>query len=142
MTLTSRAVREETLAERLPYLTPDERAGLVALVDRLRQRYGDDLLRVVLFGSKARGDFDDESDLDVLVVVRMSDDDYWRYWNEIVDVAWGIELAYSIVTSLVIKSEHDYATMREHQLLLARNIERDGVELWTMQPNGPTFKFA
>jgi len=44
------------------------------------------LLRVVLFGSKARGDFDDESDLDLLIVVRMLDGRYRQYWSEIADI--------------------------------------------------------
>ena len=84
MTLTAQALTlPKMLEERLAHLTPNERAALAALVDRLRQRYGDDLLRVVLYGSKARGDFDDESDLDVLIVVRMPDNDYWRHWREI-----------------------------------------------------------
>ena len=142
MTSTRHATQKKTLDERLLHLTRNERSGLAAFVDRLRQRYGDDLQRVVLFGSKARGDFDDESDLDLLVVVRMANGDYRQYWNEIVGIAWDIELAYSIVTSLVIKDGADYETMREHQLLLARNIERDGIELWTTQPSVPTFESA
>ena len=65
----SSAERAGRLDGSLWHLTPNERAGLEAFVDCLRCRYGDDLLRVVLFGSKARGDFDDESDIDLLVVV-------------------------------------------------------------------------
>ncbi len=127
---------KDNIENRLPaHLTSNERAALTSLVSRLHQRYRDDLLRVVLFGSKARGDFDDESDLDLLIVVRMVDSDYRRYWNEIVRIAWEIEFAYGIVTSLIIKDETTYATMRQHRLLLYRNIEQDGIELWTMQPN-------
>lgn len=142
MRLTKRAAQEELMDERLMHLTPNERAALVAFVDRLRERYDGDLLRVVLFGSKARMDFDDESDLDVLVVMRMRSDDYREYWNEIVDIAWEIELTYGIVTSLIIKDEVGYANMRDHRLLLARNIEQDGVELWRKQPSVTTFKSA
>jgi predicted nucleotidyltransferase len=142
VTSTLQAAPANKIAERLSHLTPNERAALAALVDRLRQRYGDDLLRVVLFGSKARGDFDDESDLDLLIVVRMRDGNYRQYWNEIVDLTWDIELTYSIVTSLVIKSETDYATMRLHGLLLSRNIEQDGIELWTTQPSAPISEYA
>ena len=125
-----------------PHLKANEKAGLTALVRELRARYGNDLQRVVLFGSKARGDFDKESDLDLLVVVRMGNGAYRQYWSEIVDIAWRVELAYGIVTSLVIKDVADYDTMREHKLLLARNIEQDGVDLWTMPPSAPTSKLA
>jgi uncharacterized protein len=121
-----------------PRLRANEKAGLAALVRELRARYGNDLQRVVLFGSKARGDFDKESDLDLLVVVWMGNRAYRQYWSEIVDIAWRVELTYGIVTSLVIKDAADYDAMREHQLLLARNIEQDGVDLWTMPPSAPT----
>jgi len=123
-------------------LTPDERAGLTTFVDRLRQRYGDDLLRVRLFGSKARGDYRDESDLDLLVVLRMEQGDYRRHWNELVDLAWDIQLAYGIIISFILRDETNYAKMQRDQLLLARNIERDGVDLWTMRLNAPTFEPA
>jgi uncharacterized protein len=129
-----------SLAERLPsHLTPNERAALVTLVDRLHQRYGEDLLRVVLFGSKARGDFDEESDLDLLIVVRMPDDNYWRHWNEIVTTTYDLELTYSVVFSFIIKGEPGYALMRQWNLLLNRHIEQDGIELWTSQPSEPSF---
>ena len=48
MTSTRHATQKKTLDERLLHLTRNERSGLAAFVDRLRQRYGDDLQRVVL----------------------------------------------------------------------------------------------
>jgi predicted nucleotidyltransferase len=131
-------VSGETLAQCLSHLTSNERDGLAAFINRLHQAYGANLLRVILFGSKARGDFDDQSDLDVLVVVHMSGEDYWQHWRRIIDMAWEVELAYSLVISSVIKNEHDYTKLCEHRSLLARNIERDGIALWTISPNACT----
>jgi len=131
-------VSGETLAQCLSHLTPNERAGLAAFINRLHQDYGANLLRVILFGSKARGDFDEQSDLDVVVVVSMSGEDYWQHWRRIVGMAWEVELAYSLVISSIIKNEHDYTKMCEHQSLLARDIERDGIVLWTTSPNACT----
>ena len=124
---------------RLAHLTPNEQAALTALVERLRERYGDNLLRVVLFGSKARGDFDDESDMDVLIVVRMPDGRYWKHWNEIVEGTYDLELDYGVVFSFLIRDEPDYARMRQWNLLINRNIEQDGIELWTTLSNGLSF---
>ena len=131
-------VQEETLARRVPHLTPNERTGLAVFVDRLYQCYETNLLQVVLFGSKARRDFDEESDLDVLVVVHMSDNHYWKYWHEIVDIAADVGLTYGLVISSIVKNVRDYAVICAHQSLLARNLERDGIALWTTRPSTHT----
>jgi hypothetical protein len=70
----------------------------------------------------------------------MAEGDYWQYWNEIVNIAGTIELDHNLVVSLIIKNEQDYLTMCADQPLLARNIQQDGVELWTTQPSEPIFK--
>jgi predicted nucleotidyltransferase len=123
-------------------LTPDERAGLATFVDHLRQRYGDDLLRVRLFGSKARGDYHEESDFDLLIVLRMDHGDYRRHWNELVDLAWDIQLAYGMIISFILKDQTNYARMQRDKLLLARSIEQDGVDLWMTRQNAPISELA
>jgi hypothetical protein len=60
---------------------------------------------------------------------------YPQCWDEIADIAWQVESDFGVVTSLVIKNADDYALMRNHQLLLARNIEQGGIELWTTAPS-------
>ena len=42
--------------ERVPYLTDWEREGLARFLERLEAECGDRVQRVVLFGSRARGD--------------------------------------------------------------------------------------
>ena len=49
---------------------PEERQWLDELRDTILAQYQDAVQRVVLFGSKARGDWHEESDVDVLVIVR------------------------------------------------------------------------
>ena len=62
---------ERTLQEafkRLPFLDPVAKDTLKEFVRRLEEAEGENLLRVVLFGSMARGDYDEESDTDVFVL--------------------------------------------------------------------------
>ncbi len=51
-------------------LTEKEKQALKELVDELKKLYGDNLSHVILYGSKARGDADSGSDIDVLVVLK------------------------------------------------------------------------
>ena len=128
--------------QKITHLKPNEWAALEGIVARLHERYGDDLLRVVLFGSKARGDFDEESDLDLLIVVRMDENDYRKHWHQILDDTWEIELEHGIVTTMLIKSFESYAKILHDGLLIALNIERDGVELWKSKPEERIFEFG
>ena len=51
------------------FLKENEKHALKALRERLEALYGSRLRQMVLYGSKARGESTDESDIDVLVVV-------------------------------------------------------------------------
>jgi hypothetical protein len=54
---------------KLPEQRPDARAIARAVARDLRELYGERLKHVILFGSRARGDADPESDIDLLVVL-------------------------------------------------------------------------
>lgn len=51
-------------------LTPGEGAWLEAYRSSLRQRHPGSVVRMLVYGSKARGDAHPDSDLDVLIIVR------------------------------------------------------------------------
>ena len=54
-------------------LKPNERAALEDLKLCLRERFGERLVKLVFYGSRARGEGDEESDLDMMAVIRDSD---------------------------------------------------------------------
>jgi predicted nucleotidyltransferase len=54
--------------KQLPPLTHGESHALRTLLARLRAAGEPPILRALLFGSKARGDFDDDSDIDLLLI--------------------------------------------------------------------------
>jgi uncharacterized protein len=131
MTLTNHVIPTDALGERL---SSAERAALALFIDQLHQRYGDCLLRVVLFGSKARGDCDSESDVDVLVVLRVRDD--WAYLEQITDLTSRLLLDTGVNISALVRSEARYQWWAAHHAPILNSILRDGVMLWT-KPNEP-----
>ncbi len=46
-----------------------EKELLISLKERLLMILGKDIRKIVLFGSKARGDFDENSDIDLAIIV-------------------------------------------------------------------------
>ena len=50
-------------------------SALADFVNITKNFYGDNLEKVILFGSYARGDFSPESDVDVMILLSMDDDD-------------------------------------------------------------------
>jgi uncharacterized protein len=66
-------VSEITADEALGRLEPEERRWIEDFRERLRAEYGERLRDLRLFGSKARGDWHDESDIDLLLLLDGND---------------------------------------------------------------------
>ena len=110
----------------LPTLHPYERAAVREYVARLRQSLGSQLLGVWLFGSKARGDFGPDSDIDLLIVIPELD---WSLWDEIRVIAARISLEYDVLLNTHILDQSHWDAQVRYQGTLWRQVQRDGVTL-------------
>lgn len=84
------------------------------------------LNRVILFGSRARGDAEPESDMDVLVIVDELTDEKEDYISE---CAWKAGFEYGIVLVPVVFSVDEWESGPERFSLLAEAIRSEGVYL-------------
>jgi predicted nucleotidyltransferase len=92
----------------------------------LRQRYGDAVRDVRLFGSFARGGAHEESDVDVAVVLDHADFDTRR---KVIDLATDIGLPHHLLLSPTVFDLETYERWRARERPLVMDIERDGVAL-------------
>jgi uncharacterized protein len=60
-------------------MTPEERKALEDYVVSVRAHYGEQLVDLLVYGSRARGDNDEDSDVDVAVIL---EDGTWEFWTE------------------------------------------------------------
>ena len=112
----------ETLA-----LTKREKKALATFVEGVRQSLGENLVRVILFGSKARGDAKRRSDIDLLVIVRERD---LATEKKIIEQIVKTELYYNIYRlSPMIYSVEDYEERKKIGAPFISEIENDGVTL-------------
>lgn len=107
-------------------LTPAERLAVEAFTTAVRGRLGRDLLELRLFGSRARGEGTEESDLDVAVIVTATALERKR---EIQDLAFDIGLEHSVLLAPLVLSDEQLAVLRARELRLAADLEREGIPL-------------
>ena len=113
--------------ESLPiWLTENERTALSVFVAALSERYGDDILSVRLFGSKARGDFEADSDLDVLVLATHDD---WKFRQAISFLAADISLDHDLVLAPKVVSRTRWEFLDREGFPIAHNVRQEGVLL-------------
>ena len=90
---------------------------------RLQQLYGERLEQVILFGSQARGDAVEGSDIDVMIVLKGE----VKVGEEIArtsQLCSDLSLAYDVALSRIFTSAERFA--HEHSPLLV-NVHREGV---------------
>lgn len=98
------------------------------IADGSRSIFGSHLNSVILFGSYARGDYDEDSDIDVLILVDLSPEELSGYRSHIDSLCGDLLLEYGIAVSAI---EKDADTYRRYANLLPfyRNIAKDGVKI-------------
>lgn len=102
------------------------RTALAMLKERLTGFLGDSLVKLALYGSRARGDHDPDSDVDVAVVVRGLDA---ALKDRIFGLVAEIEVDLLVPLSTLVLSESNYLSLLAHERRIASDIEEEGVPL-------------
>ncbi len=83
------------------------------LKGHLIRNYGDSVKDVILFGSQARGNSNDYSDYDILILL---DKDYsGKDENQILDLCYDIDLKYNILLDVHLLSNRELSSIRGRQ---------------------------
>ncbi|MGN7456223.1 nucleotidyltransferase family protein [Paenibacillus pasadenensis] len=105
-------------------LTSQEKQSLVRLKQRLAASFR--LIELILFGSKARGDHDEWSDLDVLVLVE--DEKNWRNRELLSDIVYELNLQYGTHLTCILENADDWRSEETSiGLPLKDNIVEEGI---------------
>lgn len=90
----------------------------------LREKYGAHITDIILFGSRARGDFQEESDYDVLVLV---DKRTTELRDCISEAAWELGLTHNVCISIVVQEIERFEKDKYEPLFM--NIRKEGVRV-------------
>ena len=98
------------------------------IVREMSSRGGDKLDSILLYGSYARGDFDNESDIDIMVLVDVTVDEANKIENELVTLTSSLGLEHDILISLCVQDCDTFYKWKD-VLPFYQNVLRDGVKL-------------
>lgn len=103
--------------------------GIVSLyAEEARKIYGNTLKSIILFGSCARGDFDDESDIDLMVLLDVLPERIPYERKKMRKTASSLDLEYDCVISAAFQSYQLFEEYKSASMFYA-NIEKEGLKV-------------
>lgn len=100
-------------------------------LNETNKMFGDRVKKIILYGSYARGDFNTSSDIDIMILTDLTDEEIVEYGERIWDFAYDIELKNDVLISPLIKNIDKFNYWLE-ALPFYMNIQKEGVVLYGM----------
>ena len=102
-------------------LRSEEQEVLKRFKAEVKKVFGERLDRVVLFGSRSRGDADPDSDFDLLVTAESLDE---ADQKRVFDIAADLSLEYGTVLAVLVVPTNDFT--EDRYFYLYENIQKEG----------------
>lgn len=105
-----------------------ESIGIVVqhLAMEMKRIFGNKLKKVILYGSCARGDFSPDSDIDVMILLDIPQEDLPIARKMVMDASDRLDLDYDVVLTPVVQTYQNFERYRNASVFY-QNIEKEGV---------------
>ena len=99
-------------------------------VNQANELLGDRIKKIILYGSYARGDYKKNSDVDLMILTDLSDDEIIEFREKLSDIAFEIEFEnnFDVMLSPLLKNIDKFNYWLE-ALPFYMNVEKEGVVL-------------
>lgn len=91
-----------------------------------KKAFGEKFKNVILYGSYARGDYDAESDIDVMIMIDMSREELVKYRRMMNEFCTDLDLQYSVLLSIKLQSQ-PFFNEWINVLPFYQNVAKDGI---------------
>lgn len=113
----------EKRGEKMPVMI---RNIICEFAEDMQKLFVNQLSSVVVYGSYARGDYTETSDVDIMLIVKISENEIRNYLDQVSDQAFEYLMKYGIQISPVIKNENHFKYWMDN-LPYYRNVKNEGV---------------
>jgi predicted nucleotidyltransferase len=102
---------------------------LEELQRKLQSLYGDYLRTIILYGSYARGDFDSDSDIDIMALLDLDTGEQEKFRKALAEVVTDLSLKYDILVSVIESNLHDF-DKRALYVPFYKTVHQEGIKLY------------
>lgn len=88
----------------------------------------ENLCEVIIYGSYARGDYNEKSDVDIMILVNTDDTEIKKYEDILCDKAFDLELEQGLVISPIVKNQEFFEYWSD-TLPFYKNVKREGIKV-------------
>lgn len=99
------------------------------LTSKIRVLFENKLKKIIIFGSYAKGQQDDESDIDIMAIIDEDKYELQKSSNEIVEISVNMGMEYDILFSIILQSQNEFQKY-EDDLPFFRNIKNEGIVVY------------
>ena len=93
---------------------------------------GSKLDKVIVYGSYARGDYNEHSDVDIIILTTLTDEEIEKTETLIFDLAFDYQMEYGVDISVVVKNKDQFEYWLG-ALPFYNNIQKEGIVLMQYQ---------
>jgi predicted nucleotidyltransferase len=101
---------------------------LLLFAQKARKIMGDDLKKLLVYGSYARGDYDENSDIDIMILTSLPENKIEQAEDALYDVAFDFMMEYGVQISVIVKNEEHFNYWLG-ALPFYDNVKCEGVEI-------------
>lgn len=99
---------------------------ILEFVRHTKEILGSRLTKIILYGSFARGDYTENSDIDIMILTTLTDKEIEKAETEIFDLAFEFQMKYFVDISVVLKNEEQFNYWLG-VLPFYDNVQREGI---------------
>lgn len=95
----------------------------------IQKIYGLHLKSVFLYGSYARGDFTQDTDVDVMILVDLAVEEMEEYLDELAEIGFDYNVAYGIWMMPVVRNQKHFEHWAKAYFFY-ENVQKEGVKIY------------
>lgn len=95
----------------------------------IKKIYGSHLKQVILYGSYARGDYTADSDIDIMILLDISDMEIKNYRHQLSEMTYDFNMDYELDIKPIAKNETHFNKWLLNYPFYA-NVNKEGVKLY------------